>query len=320
MRAVAFERGGAPEVLTVVELPEPTPGPGEIRVRVHGAGVNPADTLLRAEGSAVTAFPGPHVLGMDVAGVVDGIGPGTETSLSLGDRVMAVVLPVRPEGGGYAERVVVPAGWAVAVPEGISPHEAATVPMNALTVLSAFEAMDLAGGETAGVTGAAGAFGGAFVQLAAVRGIRTVADAAPKDDALLRELGATWVVRRGADVAERMREVVPQGVDALVDGALLGPRVLPAVRDGGRYASLRKLGEAGTQLLPSPAPRGISYRTFGVHEWFGRADLMDEIARALAAGRLTPRVAEVVPPGEAARAHATLEAGGVRGRFVLDFS
>ncbi|SCD34104.1 NADPH:quinone reductase [Streptomyces sp. TverLS-915] len=317
MRAVGFTEHGGPEVLAVVELPEPEPGPGEIRVRVHGAAVNPADTLLRSLPGAMAATARPHLLGMDLAGVVDKAGPGAP--FAAGDRVMSVVLPVRHAGGAYAEYVVVPAEWAVVVPAGIALHEAATVPMNALTALAAIETMQLKEGDVAGVTGAAGAFGGSFLQLAAARGIRTVADAAPQDEGPVQGLGATWTVPRGPEVAARMREAVPDGVDALLDGALLGADVLGAVRDGGAYAGLRKLGEPGTKPLP-PAPRGISYRGFGVHDWFGRTDLMAEIAAALGAGRLSPRVAGIVPPEQAPRAHAALEAGGTRGRYVLDFS
>ncbi|WP_433342337.1 quinone oxidoreductase family protein [Streptomyces sp. CA-253872] len=317
MRVVGFTEPGGPDVLSVAELPEPAPGPGEIRVRVHGAAVNPADTLLRSEPGAMAATARPHLLGMDLAGVVDRT--GADVPFAVGDRVMSVVLPVRHAGGAYAEYVVVPAEWAVAVPVGIALHEAATVPMNALTALAAIETMELKEGDVAGVTGAAGAFGGCLLQLAAARGIRTVADAAPKDEELVRGLGATWTVSRGPGVAARMREVVPGGVDALLDGALLGADVLDAVRDGGSYAGLRKLGEPGTKPLP-PAPRGISYRGFEVHDWFGRTDLMAEIAAALGAGRLSPRVAEIVPPEQAPRAHAALDAGGTRGRYVLDFS
>lgn len=317
MRAVVFTEAGGPEVLTVTELPVPEPGPGEIRVRVHGAAVNPADTLLRGLPGAMATSRTPYVLGMDFAGVADAAGPGAE--IAPGTRVMGVVRPTRPAGGAYAAYVVVPASWAVEVPGDVALHEAATVPMNALTALAAIETMELTAGDTAGVTGAAGAFGGSFLQLAAARGIRTVADAAPKDEDALRELGATWLVPRGAGLAERMRATVPGGVDALLDGALLGAAVLGAVRDGGAYASLRKPGEPGTSPLP-PAPRGISYRAFGVHEWFGRTDLMAEIATALGTGRLSPRLAGVVPPQEASAAHAALEAGGTRGRWVIDFS
>ncbi|MGX9923004.1 quinone oxidoreductase family protein [Streptomyces sp. NPDC002248] len=317
MRAVGFTEHGGPEVLAVVELPEPEPGPGEIRVRVHGAAVNPADTLLRSLPGVMAATARPHLLGMDLAGVVDKAGSGAP--FAAGERVMSVVLPVRHAGGAYAEYVVVPAEWAVAVPAGIALHEAATVPMNALTALAAIETMELKEGDIAGVTGAAGAFGGSFLQLAAARGIRTVADAAPQDEGPVRDLGATWTVPRGPEVAARMREAVPDGVDALLDGALLGADALGAVRDGGAYAGLRKLGEPGTKPLP-PAPRGISYRGFGVHDWFGRTDLMAEIAAALGAGRLSPRVAGIVPPEQAPRAHAALETGGTRGRYVLDFS
>ncbi|MEV1330672.1 alcohol dehydrogenase catalytic domain-containing protein [Micromonospora costi] len=105
MRAVGLYEFGGPEVLRVIELPEPHAGPGEVRVRVHAAAVNPSDTLLRSgvHASALAGVPGPYVPGMDVAGVVDEIGPGTVTDLSVGDRVMAMLLPVTPTPEGTLE-------------------------------------------------------------------------------------------------------------------------------------------------------------------------------------------------------------------------
>lgn len=109
MKAVAVTEYGGPEVLRLVDLPEPHAGPGQVRIRVHAAAVNPADTLLRigdTDGAMSEVVPQPYRPGMDLAGVIDEIGEETDTDLELGDRVMAMVVPIDASGGAYAEFVV----------------------------------------------------------------------------------------------------------------------------------------------------------------------------------------------------------------------
>ena len=105
MRAIGLTEFGGPEVLKVVELPEPEPGPGEIRIRVHAVGVNPTDITFRAGGRAAQLAdrPAPYVPGVDAAGVVDKLGPGSDARLAVGDRVSAFVVPMGPRGGSYAD-------------------------------------------------------------------------------------------------------------------------------------------------------------------------------------------------------------------------
>ncbi len=313
MRAVAVTEFGGPEALHVVELPDPEPGPGEVRIRVHAATVNPTDTGLRAGLRARRGGelpPPPYVPGMDVAGVLDAVGDGVDTELRLGDHVMAVVLPRRTRGG-YAELVCVPADSVVAVPAGVSDAAAATLPMNGLTARLALDLLDLEPGQVLGVTGAAGAVGGYAVELAKVEGLRVVADAAPADEALVRSLGADEVVGRGDDVAARLRAVVPTGVDGLVDAALLHERIVPAVRDGGRIASVRPFAGA--------TARGIEPVLVLVSEYATARDRLDGLRRLVEEGRLTLRVAATYPAAAAAEAHRRLEAGGTRGRLVLEW-
>ena len=208
MRAVGLTEFGGPEVLQVFDIAEPVAGPGEIRIRVHAAAVNPTDTGFRAGATAarLEGRPKPYVPGMDAAGVVDTIGPGVETSLHVGDPVMAVVLPYGPSGGAYADLIVVPAASVVRAPAGVDLAAASTILMNALTARLALDDLGIPEGGTVAVTGAAGACGGYAVQLAKADGLVVIADASSADDELVAGLGVDEVVRRGDDVATRIRQ------------------------------------------------------------------------------------------------------------------
>jgi NADPH:quinone reductase-like Zn-dependent oxidoreductase len=312
MKAVGVRTFGGPEALEVLELPEPQAGPGEVRIRVHAAAVNPTDTALRAGfryGSADQ--PPPCVPGMDAAGVIDQLGPGAGGRLSLGQRVVAIVRP-RGASGAYAEQVVVPAASAVPAPANAGFPAAATLLMNAMTARLAVDAAGLAPGQTLAVTGAAGAFGGYVMQLAKAEGVHVLADAKPADADLVRELGADEIVARGDDVAARIRELRPDGVPGLADGAVLNERVVPAVADGGTLVTVRG--------WPGPAERDIRVHPVLVGSAATETAALDRLARQAEAGVLTLRVARVFPADQAAEAHRLLEAGGVRGRLVLDFS
>src|ERR1700761_4303788 len=305
MRAVGITEWGGPAALRVVDLPSPEAGPGQVRVRVHAAAVTPTDTLLRdgSRAEMLRDVPAPHVPGMDAAGVGDQIGSGVQTGLQGGDPVMAVVLP-RAQHGAYAELVVVPAESVVRAPAGASHAEAASLLMNALTVRAALDALDLRPGQLLAVTGAAGAVGGFAVQLGKADGLQVVADAAPQDEKLVTELGADTILPRGDDFGARLREVFPAGADGLVDAALLNEHAIPAVRDGGRIATVR--GYRG----PEAEVRGITFHPVMVRDY----------AREQAeAGQVTLRVAQVFPADQAPEAHRAIEAGGVRGRLVLEF-
>ncbi|WP_327043038.1 NADP-dependent oxidoreductase [Micromonospora ureilytica] len=318
MRAVGLLRYGGPEVLRVVELPTPHAGPGEVRIRVRAAAVNPADTLIRAGMTPVRLRGGDPLLpGQDIAGIIDEVGSGVIGALAPGDLVMAMVNPTREAGGGYAEWVVLPESWVVPAPAGVSPAEAATLPLNGLTALHALDQLRLSSGRTLAVTGAAGAVGGYAVQLAKAAGHRVLADAAPGDAELVAALGADVTVARGPGVADRFREYAPDGVDAAVDAALLGSALLPAVRAGGAVALLR--GGPDPALRAQADQRRIDMVSAYVHEYDGRRDKLDLLRRLAEEGALTLRVAGRFPPEEAARAHQLLEAGGVRGRLVIEF-
>lgn len=185
--------------------------------------------------------------------------------------------------------------------------------MNGLTAWRALQVLDLRPGDTVAVTGAVGAVGGYVLTLASQVGLRVIADAAEADGDAVRALGATEIVPRGPGVAAAIREAVPAGVDGLIDASVQGPAVLlAAIRAGGRYASVRSGGEPHTE-------RGITLHPVRVTELMGDRALLAEVARRLAEGPVRPRVAHTYAPEQVAEAHRALEAGGLRGRLVLEF-
>jgi NADPH:quinone reductase len=311
MRAVGVTEFGGPEALHVVEVPEEHAGPGQVRLRVSAATVNPTDTYAVAgayAGRDPVKQP-PWVPGMDVAGVVDEVGDGVE-HVKVGDPAMAVVVPTGAHGG-YRESLVLPANSVVRAPKGATDVAASTLPMNGLTARLALDQLGLQPGQVLAVTGAAGAFGGYVVQLAKADGLTVVADAAEKDEQLVRDLGADVVVERGDGVAARIREHFPEGVDGLADGAVQDALVLPAVRDGGRVATVRGYRGDGTDrvsVMPVLVRRVAEDRA-----------ALDRLREQAEQGVLTLRVNRTLPAEQASEAHRLLAQGGLRGRLVLTF-
>jgi NADPH:quinone reductase-like Zn-dependent oxidoreductase len=312
MRGVGVIEFGGPEALQVVDLPEVHAGAGEVRLRVHAATVNPTDTYVRngARAEQLKKDPPPYIPGMDAAGVIDEIGEGTETTLAIGDSVMAMVIPTGSHGA-YRESLVLPADAVALAPAGVSHIEAATLSMNGMTARLSLDQLALERGQVIAVTGAAGSYGGYVVQLAKADGLEVIADASAVDEQLVRELGADIVVRRGDDVADQIRAVRPEGVDGLADGSFQNELALAAVRDGGAFASVR--GWEGT------GERGITFHTTFVRELNHRADMLDRLRQQTEDGLISLRVAASFAAEDAADAHSRLEAGGTRGRCVITF-
>jgi NADPH:quinone reductase-like Zn-dependent oxidoreductase len=311
MRAVGVNHYGGPEALEVVDLPEPHAGPGQLRIRVHAAAVNPTDTYVRNGDRAKQQQkdPPPYVPGMDAAGFLDEIGDGVETDLRVGDAVMAIVLPDGSHGA-YSEHLALPVGSVARAPKGASHAEACTLPMNGLTARLSLDELALSPGDTILVTGAAGAYGGYVVQLAKADGLRVIADASPADEALVAALGADVVLARGDDLAERVRELEPGGVDGAADGAVMNQLLVPAVRDGGGFASVR--GWKGE------AQRDITFYATMVRRYLEEQARLDRLREQAERGAVTLRVARTFPAEQAGEAHRQLEGGGVRGRLVIE--
>jgi NADPH:quinone reductase-like Zn-dependent oxidoreductase len=312
MRAVGLFTHGGPEALQVVELPEIHPGPGQVRIRVHAATVNPTDVGVRngtrAEQQKVD--PPPYVPGMEAAGIVDEVGSGVPDRVKVGDSVMAIVVP-KGSHGAYREQIVLDARSVVLAPAGKTHAEAASLPMNGLTARQSLDLLRLSPGQVIAVTGAAGAYGGYVIQLAKAEGLKVIADASEKDEKLVAALGADIVVRRGDDVASRFRSHFPQGVDGLADGAVLNELVIPAVREGGAFTSVR-----GFQGIPQ---RNIRFTTTFVRSYAQEWEKLERLRHQVEAGEISLRVAEIYPPERAAEAHRRLEAHGTRGRLIIQF-
>jgi NADPH:quinone reductase-like Zn-dependent oxidoreductase len=310
MRAVAITAPGGPEVLDVVDRDVRAAGPGEVRIAVRAAAVNPTDIGLRAHGAGDGLEP-PWTPGMDAAGAVESVGEGVDR-LAPGDEVMAAVTPRRPEGGAQAELIVVPAASVVAIPAGASLAQAATLPMNGLTALLGLDLLALPPGATLAVTGGAGLLASYVIPLAKERGLRVLADAKPEDEALVRGFGADAVLPRGGGFVAAVREETPDGADGLFDTALLGRDAFGAIRDGGAMAVVRGWDDG-------PGDRGIDVRPVWVRTVLDRTDWLEHLRDLAASGRLALRVAGEYPPERAAAAHEVMEAGGLRGRAVLVF-
>ena len=241
MKAVIIRGYGAPDVIELADVPIPQPGTGQVRIRVQAAPVHPVDIATRAgllAGHGLMAASGDVGLGWDLAGVVDALGPGVDR-FKAGDAVIGMRDLLTAPIGAQAEQVVLDTGAVAPAPRNVTPVEASTIPLNSLTADQALDLLALRPGQWLLVTGAAGALGGFALELAALRGLRTVAVAAPGDEKLVRRLGADEFVARTQGLGAAVRRIVPSGVDGALDAGLAGhagPRRRPGRRRlrGGR--------------------------------------------------------------------------------------
>ncbi len=308
MRAVSPRSWGAPENLVPVEVERPEPGLTEILVRVHAAGVNPVDWKTRAEG-AFGSWGDTPILGYDVSGVVEEVGPGV-TLYSPGDEVFG--MPRFPEQtGGYAEYVAAPARRFAPKPAGIDHVQAAALPLAALTAWQGLiETAGLRAGQRVLIHAAAGGVGHLAVQIAKAHGAYVIGTAREDKHAFLRGLGADEVVDYArVDFTEAVSDV-----DVVLDGVggEYGTRSLEVIRPGGHLVTLPD---------PGGLPDAGLARERGVHTGWtvvepDRLGLL-EIARLVEEGKLRVEIDTVLPLEDAAKAHAYGEQGRTRGKIVL---
>ena len=307
MRVVGVTEFGGADALGVHELPDPHPGPGEVRIKVHAAAVSPTDTHVRAGTYGPVSELPPYIPGMDAAGVVEEVGEGSPWE--VGDELMAFALPTGPNRGAYVESLVGPWQSMSRAPKGVSLVEASTLPMNGLTALQALEKLSLAPGATLAVTGAAGTLGSYVVALAKRDGITVVTDAAQRDHPWLESIGADYVLPRGDEFVSAVRDVYPEGVDAVVDAAVLNDAIVPVLRRGGQLATVR--------FWEGPAGGKVVTHVVRVRDEYYSNEKLDFLRERVEDGTLRLRVAGTLPADQASEAHRRLEEGGLRGRLVL---
>ncbi|MFF7604969.1 alcohol dehydrogenase catalytic domain-containing protein [Streptomyces parvulus] len=299
MRAVRYHEYGGVETLVVEEAPEPHAGPGEVRIRVAAAGVNPVDWKVRA-GAVREVLPVdlPAIPGRDAAGVVDETGEGVR-GVAVGDRVFGL-------GGvtGATAELAVLSAWAPA-PDAWTDEEAAGAGLAAVTALGGLNALGPLRGRTLLVEGAAGGVGSAAVEFAVARGATVIGTAGERNHAFLASLGAVPTTY-GSGLAERLASLAPAGVDLVLDTAASGslPGLVALVGDPARVVTVADHINAGR---------------LGVRVANAENDpaLLAEAAGLGRQGRYTPRVERVYPVERIADAHAHAERGHTRGKLVV---
>ena len=295
-RTAVVRTPGGPDSIEIIDVPVVEPGPGQVRVEIAAATVNPVDLALAAgvfHRLGLVDQPAHTGLGWDFAGTVTARGP--DVDLPVGSQVAGLVAGFDRDFGTYAEQLVVPARDTALVPDGLDLPTAATVPLDGLAAAQIVDLLGDGGGRSLLVTGAAGAVGGFVIPLAQDRGWRVTGLARAKDEEFVRGLGADFT-------AEATR-----GWDAVADGAALQEQGVALVRDGGVFV--------GVQPGASPPEeRGVTVRVVVTQPDGARlAQLLD----ATANGRLPARVHAVVPLDQVATAHHAVAKGGVRGKYVL---
>jgi NADPH:quinone reductase-like Zn-dependent oxidoreductase len=295
-RTAVVRTPGGPEAIEIIEVPVVEPGPGQVRVEIAGAAVNPVDLALAAgvfHRMGLVHQPDHTGLGWDFAGTVAAAGP--DVDIPVGSRVAGLVDGFDRDFGTYAEQIVVPARDVALVPDGLDLTTAAAVPLNGLAAAQMADLLGEGGGGRLLVTGAAGAVGANVIPLARERGWRVTGLARAEDEEFVRGLGADFTADAGP------------GWDAVADGAALQERGVALVRDRGLFV--------GVQPGAEPAgERGVTTRVVIARPDGARlAGILD----AAAQGRLPVRVHAVVPLDEVATAHRAVAKGGVRGKYVL---
>lgn len=297
-RTAVVRTPGGPDSIEIIDVPVVEPGPGEVRVEIAAAPVNPVDLGVAAGFFHTQGLinQSEHTgLGWDFAGVVVANGPGVD--LPVGTRVAGLVAGFDRDFGTYAEQLVVRAADLAVVPAGLDLVAASTVPLNGL---AAAQLVDLLGDAPAGgnrllVTGAAGAVGGYLTSLAQDQGWQVTGLARAQDEEFVRSLGADFTTR-------------PEpGWDAVGDAGVLQEQALALVRDGGNLVGVRPNAVPATE-------RGI---TVGVVVTRPDGPRLGDLLARTASGELPARVHAVLPLDRAADAHRAMAKGGVRGRYVL---
>jgi NADPH2:quinone reductase len=342
MKAIVIHRYGPPEVLSFEDVPDPQPRAGEIRIQIHATTVNRVlDVGLRAGKRVQDGITLPLIPGVDCAGIVDAIGAGV-TRWRIGDRVAAAgMMPLDPcaedgagydgptgmmgvkRPGGFAERVVVPACAAIAVPEGLGFHQAAVIVRHAPTAWNLLRnAAKLKASETVLIMGAGGNLGTIGIQIA--KGVigATVIAAAGSDERVRMglDLGADHGINyKTRDIRDAVMEITKgRGVEVLYDN-IANPAVLPR--------AFKALGRNG-RLVTAGAHGGPDVAIDFRHLYHNRITIIGmqgyhppdraKCFAAAAEGKIKPQIERVMPLSQAVEAHRMVESGAAQGKIVLD--
>ncbi len=297
MRAYGYSEHGGPDVQDFTDLPEPEAGPAELLVAVHASAVNPVDVKMR---SGLFPVDLPAVFGREVAGVVRAVGQDVD-SFAVGDEVLGVVAP---GSGGLAELAVLTAATAVKKPVQVSFPDAATLPVAGATAYDAVRQLGLRSGQTLLVTGIGGGVGVVAAQLARDAGVMVVGTGSESKRALAESLDAT-LIPYGDGVADRVREILPDGVDAILDA--VGGDALRAVA-----------GLAASKAIVSTADPETAAEVGGAYvERVPGPDSLAALVALVADGKVDPHVRGLLPLDEAAAAIASVESGHALGKVVV---
>jgi NADPH:quinone reductase-like Zn-dependent oxidoreductase len=297
MKAVRFSQFGGPEVLEIVDLPDPHPGPGQVRIAVRAAGLNASDWKKR---KGLMDDELPQTMGYEAAGVVDELGEGV-SDVAKGDRVFGF----SAVEGAQAELAVL-SNYAT-IPPSLDFAGAAALPSAVETATRALDQLGVGSGSTLLINGASGSIGSAAVQLAVLRGARVIGTASPANQEYLRSLGAEPVAY-GQGFAERVLALAPDSIDLALDVA--GSGVLPELIDlaGGREHVITVADFSGAKEYGVRFSRGDTGRALYA---------LDEIGGLIESGRFALPVGPTFPLAEVAEAHRVSEHGHPRGKIVL---
>jgi NADPH:quinone reductase-like Zn-dependent oxidoreductase len=297
-----FDEYGDPDVLHVVDVPAPTPGPGQVRIAVHAAGVNPIEWKIVAgfmRDKVPLALPAG--LGSDVAGIVDQIGPGIDEFV-VGDAVLGSAVT-----GSFAEYALAELASLVRKPDEISWEVAGSLSGAGGTAYVVLNRLDVLAGETLLIHAAAGGVGTFAVQLAAARGVTVIGTASERNHDYLRSIGAIPVTY-GEGLLERVRSVAPDGVDAVLDASGRGEIPLSIELTGNPERVL-------TLVAFDAAESGIQIHVGGAGS--DRGDALRELVALTEERRVTVAVSKTYPLAEAAQALRASREGHVNGKIVV---
>jgi NADPH2:quinone reductase len=313
-RAVVIDEFGGPDVLKLREVERPTPGPGELLVRVVASGTNPVEAKIR-QGKAIPDLPLPAVLGGDVSGVVEAVGPGVD-DFAVGDEVFYTPEMNSP-AGGYADYNVVAAAIVAPKPRTLSHVEAAAIPLAGGTAWEAIvRRLRVHPGETVLIHAGAGGVGSFAVQFAVAAGALVLATAGPDNQDLLRDLGATPIDYHEEDVVDvALDHTNGTGVDAVLD-LVGGDNVAKST------AATRPFGRVATVLPPAGDLTPLYQRNQQLHGILltrERARLT-EMTPVFERGQARPVLTEVLRLEDIRQAHERLDSGHGTGKTILDLT